>query len=100
MLETLYCRVLDCGCPDTVCGLPWLNQYLHKLGISIDELDQCKSEREFRFGNGKTFKSRFSMNKVLLEDMEFWTRIGLGKVMLKYNARPTKGLKERKSIST
>ena len=57
MLETLYCGVLDCGCPDTVCGLSWLNQYLHKLGISVEKLDQCDSDREFRFGNGQTFKS-------------------------------------------
>ena len=57
MLETLYCGVLDCGCPDTVCGSDWLGQYLHKLVISVEELDRCDSEREFRFGNGQTYKS-------------------------------------------
>ena len=29
--ETLNCGVLDCGCPDNVCGSDWLNHALDSL---------------------------------------------------------------------
>ena len=56
--ETIGCAVLDTGCNVNVCGTKWLEEYEDVL----DERDrklvkEGKTERYFRFGDGKSVKA-------------------------------------------
>ena len=56
--ETIGCAVLDTGCNVNVCGSKWLEEYEDML----DEIDkklvkEGKTQRYFRFGDGKSVKA-------------------------------------------
>ena len=58
--ETLGQAVIDTGCPHTVSGESWLKTYIDTLSRK-DRLSirQHKSTNKFRFGDGKTYPSKF-----------------------------------------
>ena len=58
MDETENCAVLDSGCVNTVCGKSWLNKFMGDSDYCEGELPMEESNKMFRFGNGKSFKSK------------------------------------------
>ena len=50
--------VLDCGCPNTVCGDTWLDNYISTLGPKdLEEMETTTSSQAFTFGDGKTIQA-------------------------------------------
>ena len=61
--ETLGCAILDSGCTSTVCGETWLTTYLDTLSNNeLNKVTEHSSNKHFRFGDGKIFKSLKSVN--------------------------------------
>ena len=58
--ETLNSALLDSGCTSTVCGENWLKCYLDSLDVK--SLQRIQSDNQFRFGDGKVFKSSGKVN--------------------------------------
>ena len=48
---------LDCGAPQTVCGLPWLKDYMAEKGLSKENMNPRKIKQHFMFGSGEVYDS-------------------------------------------
>ena len=60
--ETLGLAVLDSGCSKTVCGSVWIQSYCDTLSVQDRQyLKKCDSIGKFRFGDGKTYDSLYSL---------------------------------------
>lgn len=84
--ETIGYAVLDSGCTRSVCGKVWLDTYLDSLSASDrNKVSFQKSTREFRFGDGQTYKSEWLVSvpihlgnqKAILETEVVYTHIPL-----------------------
>ena len=61
--ESIGCAVLDCGASKTVAGTPWWEMMYESL--TPTQKQQCQfspSNRYFKFGDGKKFKSNIQVN--------------------------------------
>ena len=61
--ETQGYAVLDCGCPNTVCGEKWMENYISLL-VEDDRkrIEFEPSSQTFTFGDGAEVKSKRTMN--------------------------------------
>ena len=54
--------ILDCGCPNTVCGEKWIEYYIQTLSTEDQEAIVFEDSKEkFTFGDGDGFKSNRKM---------------------------------------
>ena len=54
--------ILDCGCPNTVCGEKWLQLYVQSLSDEDQKAISLESSTEsFTFGDGEGIKSNRKM---------------------------------------
>ena len=64
MDELASAVILDLGCMRSVCGVKWANQPISKWKEEKRWLRVEAEDETFRFGNGQTLKSRFSIQFV------------------------------------
>ena len=61
--ETLDMAVIDSGCPKTVCGQDWYNEYMKSRAESDSKIQSLESKATFRFGDSPPVSA---IKKVLL----------------------------------
>ena len=64
--------ILDLGAPCSLVGKEWLRKYLSENGIRLEDLEKKKSEKKFRFGPSKVYRSEvaYKMPIVVKTDEE------------------------------
>ena len=54
--------ILDCGCPHTVCGEEWMQEYVNSLGqVDMESVEVMASKQKFTFGDGKAITANRRM---------------------------------------
>ena len=62
MQECKGYAVLDCGCPNTVCGEKWMDAYIENLSENDrKDIEITKSSQSFTFGDGRGVRSKRKM---------------------------------------
>ena len=51
-----YKLVVDCGCPKTVCGKPWMDAFVESKGDNF-VIKRVKEDEQFRFGPSYVYQS-------------------------------------------
>ena len=49
--------VIDCGCPRSMVGKDWLNKYIAKHDLEMEDLEKTKCSQKFKFGPSQIYPS-------------------------------------------